>query len=106
MGQNQIGELKAGAMRTANPMFSNDFNFFPGSIDRFGLGFLLNSEPVSGGRASGSLAWAGLFNTYFWIDPAQNVCGVLMTQILPFYDAKVIDLLSKFERAVYNHVKR
>lgn len=106
MGQNQIGELEAGAIPSVSPLLSNNVDFFPGSIDRFGLGFLLNSEPVSGGRASGSLAWAGLYNTYFWIDPAQDVCGVLMTQILPFYDAKVIDLLGDFERAVYRQVDR
>ncbi len=28
------------------------------------------------GRSAGSLAWAGLANTYFWIDPARNVAGV------------------------------
>ena len=51
-----------------------------------------------GGRAAGSLAWAGLFNTYFWVDPKQDVCGVLLTQVLPFYDAKAVELLGQFER--------
>jgi CubicO group peptidase (beta-lactamase class C family) len=104
LGQNQIGELEAGAAHTVSPQFSNDFDFFPGSIDRFGLGFLVNSEAVAGGRSSGSLAWAGLYNTYFWMDPTQGVCGVLMTQVLPFYDGKIIDTLGAFERAIYSHV--
>jgi CubicO group peptidase (beta-lactamase class C family) len=101
MGKNQIGGLEAGSMRTVMPQFSNDFDFFPGSSDRFGLGFLVNSKPVPRGRAAGSLAWAGLFNTYFWLDPTQDLCGVLMTQVLPFYDARVVELLGDFERAVY-----
>ena len=93
--------MEAGRMQTAIPSFSNDFDFLPESVDRFGLGFLINGAPVPGGRAAGSLAWAGIFNTYFWVDPQQDVCGVLMTQILPFYDAKVVQLLENFERAVY-----
>lgn len=101
MAENQIGELEAGAMRTVMPAFSNDFDFFPGSVDRFGLGFLLNSTAVEGGRAAGSLAWAGLYNTYFWIDRERGVCAVLLTQTLPFYDAKTIALLDEFERALY-----
>ena len=74
--------------------------------NRFGFGFLINSDPVVGGRASGSLAWAGIFNTYFWLDPAQDTCGVVMTQVLPFFDAKAIGLFEDFERAVYRHVER
>ena len=104
MGRNHIGELEAGAMRTVMPGVSNDFDFFPESVDRFGLGFLINTEPVPGGRASGSLAWAGLYNTYFWVDPAEDVAGVLLTQILPFNDGAVSELLGEFERAVYRHI--
>ena len=105
MGQNQIGTFEAGKMRTVMPQLSNDVDFFPGSVNRFGLGFLINTQPVDGGRAAGSLAWAGLFNTYFWLDPKRDVCGVLMTQILPFYDSKVVELLNQFELAVHTHSK-
>ena len=75
------------------------------SSDRFGLGFLLNTEPVTGGRAPGSLAWAGLYNTYFWVDRRTGVSGVLLTQVLPFYDGPVVTLLDAFERAVYDSVR-
>ncbi len=106
MAQNHIGDLEAGAMRTVAPPFSNDFDFFPGSTDRFGLGFLINGEPVDGGRAAGSLAWAGLYNTYFWVDQARGFAGVILMQILPFYDGEAVDLLGRFERAVYMAVER
>jgi hypothetical protein len=62
---------------------------------------MLNTEPVPGGRNANSMAWAGLFNTYYWIDPAQQVAGIIMTQILPFLDAKVLGLFDQFEKAVY-----
>lgn len=104
MGRNHIGHFEAGRMRTIMPQASNDVDFLPGSINRFGFGFLINTQPVLGGRAAGSLAWAGIFNTYFWLDPTQDVCGVLMTQVLPFYDSKVVELLNGFERAVYRQV--
>ena len=106
MSQNQIGEFEAGVMYAVDPKISNDFDFFPGTSSRFGLGFLLNGKAVDGGRASGSLAWGGIFNTYFWIDRTKDVCGVFMTQILPFFDAAVIDLYGEFERAVYGSVDR
>ncbi|PYO24529.1 MAG: 1,4-butanediol diacrylate esterase, partial [Candidatus Rokuibacteriota bacterium] len=53
------------------------------------------------GRSAGSLAWAGLANTYFWIDRAKRVCGVFLSQVLPFFDHTAIDLLTKFETEVY-----
>ena len=62
---------------------------------------MLNTEPVQGGRSVNSMAWAGMFNTYYWIDTAKNVAGIIMTQILPFFDAKMVDLFSKFEKAIY-----
>ncbi|WP_366112867.1 hypothetical protein [Bradyrhizobium sp.] len=68
---------------------------------KWGLSFLINGAAVPGGRAAGSLAWAGLMNTYFWLDPASGVAGVFMTQILPFADRIVLDAFDGFERAVY-----
>jgi CubicO group peptidase (beta-lactamase class C family) len=101
MQRNQIGELTVSTLRSGVPERSNDANLFPGMVQKWGLGFLINTEPGPAGRSAGSLAWAGLGNTYFWIDPARNVAGVLMTQILPFADAAALDLLATFERAVY-----
>jgi CubicO group peptidase (beta-lactamase class C family) len=101
MAENHIGDLEAGAMKTAMPEISNDFDFFPGSSDRFGLGFLLNTDSVAGGRSAGSLAWAGMNNSYYWVDLDLGVAGVLMVQVRPFFDKRVVQLLENFERAVY-----
>jgi CubicO group peptidase (beta-lactamase class C family) len=62
---------------------------------------MITTETTRVGRSPGSLAWAGLANTYYWIDPARRITGVLMTQILPFVDARVIEVYGNFERAVY-----
>ena len=104
MGQNQIDGLEVGVMRTSLPAFSNDFDIYPDVPAKFGLGFLINERDLAGRRRAGSLTWGGLYNTYFWIDRDSGLCGVLLTQILPFYDGAVIDLLAEFEAAIYAHV--
>ena len=101
MGRNHMGALDVLPMKSADPSRSNDCELFPGMTKKWGLGFLINTEAVPGGRSAGSLAWAGLGNTYFWIDPTKRVAGVILTQILPFADRAVLDLLDGFERAVY-----
>lgn len=101
MGRNQIGELTAGALTSYLPDLSNTVEFFPGIVKRFGLGVMVTMDDVPAGRAAGSLAWAGIANTYFWIDPTRRITGLLMTQIFPFGDQGVLDLFARFERAIY-----
>jgi hypothetical protein len=48
------------------------------------------------------VTWAGIFNTYYWIDPTRRVGGVIMTQVLPFADQRAVKLYGEFERAIYN----
>jgi methyl acetate hydrolase len=101
MGQNAIGALDVRPLKTAVPASSNDAEFFPGMVKKWGLGFMISTEPAPGGRSAGSLAWAGLGNTYFWIDPAKGVAGVILMQILPFADLKALALFDQFEKALY-----
>ena len=104
MAQNHIGDLEIGVLKTAMPPLSNDVELFPGMSKKWGLSFLINTKAVPGGRSAGSLAWAGLANTYFWIDRSKHVCGVFASQLFPFYDDTAIDLLGKFETSVYQNV--
>src|SRR5213594_942054 len=101
MAQNHIGTLEVGVFRTAIPALSHDIELFPGMSKKWGLSFLLNTQQAPTGRSAGSLAWAGLANTYFWIDRTKRVCGVFLSQVFPFYDNVAIDLLGKFETEVY-----
>jgi CubicO group peptidase (beta-lactamase class C family) len=101
MGQNAIGELRVRRLTTAAPEYSNDAEFFPGIVKKWGLGFMITPEAVARARHAGSLAWAGLGNTYFWIDPEAGVAGVILMQLIPFADPEALALLDGFERAVY-----
>jgi len=101
MAANQIGNLGAGRLKTQLPDLSSDVDVHPGAIDKWGLGFLINTVPYAGGRSAGSLAWAGIWNTFYWIDPKRQICAAIMMQFLPFVDKQAVGLLGDFERSVY-----
>ena len=102
MSANQIGNLGAGKLKTSRPAISADVDFHPGVTDKWGYGFLINTVAYpNGGRSAGSLAWAGVENTYYWIDPKKQICGVIMMQFFPFADPEAVAMLGEFERAVY-----
>ena len=88
-------------MLSQNKEASCDVDLFPGMTVKWGLTFLINTQDVPGRRSAGSLAWAGLRNTYYWIDPVRRVGGVFMTQVLPFADPTVLRVFADFERTVY-----
>jgi methyl acetate hydrolase len=100
MSCDSLGGPDVSALRSIHP-FSNDAEFYPGMTQKWGLSFLINTEDTPEGRSAGSLAWGGLANTYFWIDPARNVTSVMATQIVPFFDVEAIALFRAFESAVY-----
>ena len=104
MSRNQIGSLNAGRLKTFQPEHSADVDLHPGANDKWGLGFLINTVPYDGGRSAGSLAWAGINNTFYWIDPHRNLTGVIMMQFLPFVDREAVGMLGDFERSVYANV--
>jgi methyl acetate hydrolase len=101
MASNQTGTIQAGILKTQRPNVSSDVDFHPGESDRYTFGFLMNQKGYAGGRSAGSLAWAGIDNTFYWIDPKKNLCAVIMMQFLPFADKDAVSLLGEFERAVY-----
>jgi CubicO group peptidase (beta-lactamase class C family) len=101
MSKNAMGDCKVCLLKTAAPPFSNDAEFFPGMDKSWGLSFMINDADAPTGRSAGSLAWAGLANTYYWIDQNKGVGGVYATQILPFADVKSLPLFHAFESAVY-----
>jgi methyl acetate hydrolase len=101
MGQNQIGALDVTRLETFVPALSNPVELFPNMTKKWGYGFLINTAPGHAGRSAGSLAWAGLPNCYYWLDPARQVAGLIMMQILPFADAGALDVLDRFEAGIY-----
>jgi len=103
MGQNHIGAVSVPALKSALPR-SADFTFIADGRDKWGLGFLITTDQVPGKRSPGSLSWGGINNTFFWIDPARGIAGVIMMQYLPFADAKALATYDTFERGAYQLV--
>jgi len=104
MGQNHIGAISVPALKSALPR-SADFTFVADGRDKWGLGFLITVDQIPGKRSPGSLSWGGINNTFFWIDPARGIGGVIMMQYLPFADAGALAVYDAFERGAYQLVK-
>ena len=100
-----LSEVQTGSdramIKSANPMLSNDFDPYPEMLAGHGLATMVTPEATRDGRSAGSLAWAGLANTYYWVDPAAGLGGVIMAQLLPFADGEVLALLAALERGAY-----
>jgi len=105
MAQNQIGDLFVQLMDAAIPVLTKPFPLGAGK-DKFGLGFQITSPDSTDAvhRSAGSLAWAGLFNTEFWIDPERGVAATLLMQVLPFYDDGALRALDRFESTLYQNL--
>ena len=106
MRQNQIGDLNVNPLKTSATAWSNDADLFPGMPQKWGLSFDINTQPGPNGRSAGSYAWAGLLNCYYWVDPVKKVSGAVFTQLLPFYDARMVELFGAFERGIYTGLAR
>lgn len=102
--RNHIGSIQLPAlMKSMEPALSNDVPGLP-VPQAWGLGFHLTLADLPGMRSHGTGDWAGLFNSYYWIDARKGIGGVLMTQLLPFFDMPVVQTLLGFETAVYQQV--
>jgi CubicO group peptidase (beta-lactamase class C family) len=101
MGQNHMGALNVTKMVSAAPIYTNDVDLYPDQAKKWGLSFLINTAKTPEGRSPNSLAWAGLANTYFWIDPLRDIAGVILMQLLPFADGKALEAFAGFERGIY-----
>lgn len=106
MRQNQIGDLNVNPLKTSAAAWSNDADLFPGMAQKWGFSFDINTQPGPNGRSAGSYAWAGLLNCYYWVDPVKKVTGAVFTQLLPFYDARMVELFGAFERGIYSGLAR
>jgi CubicO group peptidase (beta-lactamase class C family) len=101
MFQNNIGDIQPAALATLMPTLSNTADMSFGEKATFGLGLLLHTDGITGGRKANTGSWAGLFNSYYWVDREAGTYGIFGTQVLPFYDGVAIETLLEFEQAVY-----
>jgi CubicO group peptidase (beta-lactamase class C family) len=106
MGENHIGSIFVEQQPDADKQRTKPFPLGAGK-DKFGLGFQLasNNPAMTRFRSPGTMSWAGIFNTEFWIDPVKHIGAVQMMQVLPFYDDGAIRTLRDFEELVYKEVR-
>ena len=103
MSRNNIGPIEVNRLVSVSPTLSCDVDFFPGAAAKWGLSFLINTETTAQGRPAGSLAWAGLGNLYYWIDPVNRVCGMWAAQLFPFMTPPAVQGFASFERTFYDN---
>jgi CubicO group peptidase (beta-lactamase class C family) len=101
MREDQLGGVPLRRLTSVNPFLSRDLTLQAQAPGEWGISWVMNREPGPKGRGAGTMAWAGLFNSYFWVDPAAMTAGVWMTQLLPFEDPDALAVFGAFERAVY-----
>jgi CubicO group peptidase (beta-lactamase class C family) len=109
MKQNQIGKLRIPFPKASViAPISADLDLVPGlnvpCTQTYG--FVCNEADVPGRRRAGSLTWAGILNTHYWVDPSSGIAAVLFTQSLPFIESRWQTLYGKFETAVYRELNR
>jgi CubicO group peptidase (beta-lactamase class C family) len=106
MSKNQTGSIKVRLQPTADQLRSKPYPLGAGE-DVWGLGFQIAAPktPNPSMRSPGSLSWAGINNTYYWIDPQKQIGAVILMQMLPFYDEAALRVLNGFEERVYRNLK-
>ena len=108
MTKNQIGNVVVDQQPAAQPNLSRPFPTAPAAgRDKFGFGFELTASNKENPnmRSAGSYTWAGIFNTHFWVDPKREIAGVIMFQLLPFYDDATMKVYADFEEAIGKNLK-
>jgi methyl acetate hydrolase len=99
MTRDQISPLTVREMPVVMPSIALAFPTGVGH-DGFGLGFQIAARGTSQ-RSAGSYSWAGVYNTFFWVDPEREIGVVLLMQVLPFFDDGCKRVVTGFEDLLY-----
>jgi len=101
MSSNHMGDLRVTELTSHDPGFSNDAELFAGEEKSWGLTFQIHEEPSATGAPAGTLSWAGLANSYYWIDRENGIGGCYLSQVLPFADPGSVNIFYNIMRTVY-----
>ena len=76
MTSDHLGRISAPSQGTPGELLLGTLGY------TFGLGFAVREAPGVAGLpgSAGEYMWAGFAGTYFWVDPKEELVGVLMTQ--------------------------
>jgi putative heme-binding domain-containing protein len=89
MTRNQIGDL-----RCAFPIHGDGFGY--------GFGVVTGREKPASPASTGSYSWGGIFDTFFWVDPKDELIGIVLTQLYPFGH---LNLWKDLQENVYETLK-
>ena len=106
MFRNQIGDLAIPPLKSFNKNLVLDYDIYPDIEKRWGYGLIINKAPIPKKRKAGSGSWAGVLNTYFWIDPKSDIAGVFLAQMLPCYSPNILNAVDSFEELAYERLVR
>ena len=106
MLRNQIGNFGIPSLKSFNKGLASDYDINKNVEKSWGYGLIINNEPMAGKRPSGSGSWAGVLNTYFWVDSKNDMAGVFLTQILPCYTPTLLNAFEFFEKLAYKRLIR
>jgi CubicO group peptidase (beta-lactamase class C family) len=98
MTQNHITGGKTVAEAAMGPRWREQ----PHQGTGFGLGFAVTLDPAVAqvSTSPGTYYWSGAASTHFWIDPAEELAVVFMTQYMPSPDAR-LNLARELRALVY-----
>jgi CubicO group peptidase (beta-lactamase class C family) len=107
MTTNQIGSVVVDTQPAVQPI-TRPFPVAPAAgRDKFGFGFEITASNKENPnlRSPGSYTWAGIDNTHFWVDPQRGIAGVIMFQVLPFYDDATMKVYQDFEETIGRNLR-
>ena len=87
----QLNGTRLVSRKTVDLMTANHIGGLPMWQDalrgyRFGLGFRVMADPGEAAKlvSVGSYGWGGAYGTYFWVDPKEDMIGIMMVQLMPY----------------------
>lgn len=94
-GQRLLGRMTVNMMIT-NQVGANKPIYIRGDGFGFGLGFGVALDPskTPDALSVGSFMWGGANGTIFWIDPVEELIGILMIQVGPYNHLNIRPLFS------------
>jgi CubicO group peptidase (beta-lactamase class C family) len=109
LGDVRLLRRKTVALMTRNhlPTTALPFRIGPGWVWNgygygYGVAMVLNPAQTALPGSAGTFEWAGAANTSFWVDPHEELIGILMTQLLPAPTHPRLD--HAFKRLVYEAI--
>jgi CubicO group peptidase (beta-lactamase class C family) len=101
MFRNHIGDIRLPALKTVIPPVSADLILDEPFGSKWSLCAHTNLRDMPGRRKAGSQFWGGLGSSYYWLDPASNLAGLIFMSYFPFADRDGLDLFETLERDAY-----